>query len=395
MPKVLQRLKQAGLARGALIALGSGLAGAFLGRTFDIPGGAFTGAMLLSAVAALSGLHLQEPPRWLAVTARIALGLTTGAAVTVETIHAVARAALPVGVMVMAMMTIGLTAAWALHRFTRMSLPTALCGAAPGALSAMVALADDLKGDTPTVASLHLVRLVSVLLIMPILATTVFAPSHLAPSLVAIAPVSAFGSHWVRLLLLLGLGLGVGFWASRHQFPAGDFLAGMLVAAALNPTLLHLSDLPSSWKLFAQWIIGCGVGASVTRETLRQFKPYALAGGLMTAFLILAGMALGWLLWAITDLDLLTCILGTSPGGATTLIILADELGADAQLVSAMHVSRMIIIMLLLPALVRLAVRLGEGKPIPFLHRHSPSVCPSGNPVITSRKVRRVKRNVK
>lgn len=351
--------------------------------------------MLLSAVVTLGGAPVREPPKWIAVSARTILGLTTGAAVTVETIRAVARAALPVSLMVLALMAISLIAAWALYRFSRMPLPTALCGAAPGALSAMVALADDLKGDTPTVASLHLVRLVSVLLVMPLIATAAFTPAVPLTSTSIPTTASAADFQGARILLLLGLGLVAGFWASRHQFPAGDFLAGMILAAALNPTLLHLSRIPSFGNLFAQWIIGCGVGTSVTRETLRQFKPYALAGALMTAFLILTGMALGWLLWLITDLDLLTCLLGTSPGGATTLIILAGELGADAQLVSAMHVSRMILIMLLLPALVRFVMRWGAREAVPSSVPYTRSAPPSDILATSPRKAWRFRRNVK
>lgn len=395
MFKISRALGRIGLSRGVLLALGSALVGAFLGRWLNIPGGAFTGAMLFSAVVALGKLQVQEPPKWLSVSARIILGITTGAAVTVETIHAVARAALPTGLMVIALMAISLVTAWALYRFGRMALPTALCGAAPGALSAMVALADDLEGDTPTVASLHLVRLVSVLLVMPFIATAAFTPSAPLGPVSISSPTSALSPRWARLLLLLGPGLIAGFWASRRQFPAGDFLAGMILATILNPTLLHISHLPPAWNLFAQWIIGCGVGASVTRETLHQFKPYALAGASMTAFLILAGMALGWLLGVFTDLDPLTCLLGTSPGGATTLIILAGELGADVQLVSAMHISRMILIMLLLPALVRLVIRLGTGQAEPRSAPQTPSRRLSGMLTISPRQARRPKRSVK
>jgi uncharacterized membrane protein AbrB (regulator of aidB expression) len=51
----------------------------------------------------------------------------------------------------------------------------------------------------------------------------------------------------------------------------------MIVAALLNPTWLRLAALPAAWRLFAQWIVGAGVGVTVTRETLRHFKPFALA----------------------------------------------------------------------------------------------------------------------
>lgn len=346
--------KRAGISRPVIWALVAALSGALLARRFDVPGGAFTGAMLLTAAVNVAGLRLAQPPRWMAVASRITLGITTGAAVTNETIQAVARALVPVSLMVVSLMAIGLLTAWALNRWAHMDLPTALCGAAPGALAAMVALADDLKGDSPTVASLHLVRLVSVIVFMPILVTSAFVPAGEPTAPLAVAGMAA-QTRVLRLAFLLLVGLAVGFVAERYRVPAGDFLAGMVIAAALNPLLLHLGEMPASWKLFAQWMVGAGVGASVTRETLRHFRPYALAGALMTLFLIAIGLALGWVLSLVSGLDLLTCVMGAAPGGATTLVILAEELGADAQLVSAMHVSRIVIIMLLLPLLVRFA----------------------------------------
>lgn len=349
-------VERVGISQSVILALATALGGALLARRFNVPGGAFTGAMLLTAGVSVAGLRLTQPPRWMAVASRIVLGITTGASVTNETIQAVARALLPVSLMVVSLMVIGLLTAWALHRWVRMDLPTALCGAAPGALAAMVALADDLQGDAPTVASLHLVRLVSVIVLMPILVTSAFAPAGEPTATLAVAGM-AVQTRTLRLALLLLVGLAVGFMAERYKVPAGDFLAGMVIAAALNPTLLHLGEMPTTWKLFAQWMVGAGVGASVTRETLRHFKPYAVAGALMTVFLIVTGLALGWALSLVSGLDLLTCIMGAAPGGATTLVILAQELGADAQLVSAMHVSRIVIIMLLLPVLVRFTSR--------------------------------------
>ena len=340
------------LSRQVFYTLALGAIGAWAARLLQIPGGAFTGAVLVTALARLLNGPLAEPPPWLRSAARIALGLTIGATITPQTLQAVARALLPVGIMVAAMIVLSLLVAWALRRWTAMNTPTALCGSAPGALAAMVALADDLGGDARVVASMHLVRLISVVLFVPPLVAQLLlrgASQAMSPAAPALA------GAWWRLGLLLVVGLVAGTLAGRLKVPAGEILASMAVAAILGPTWLGLPQLPATWKLFAQWIIGAGVGATVTRAALRDYRPYALAGGLMTAFLILSGLALGWSLSRISSLDLVTCIIGSAPGGADNMIILAGELGADTQMVTAMHVSRMVIVMLLLPLLTRYA----------------------------------------
>ena len=85
----------------------------------------------------------------------------------------------------------------------------------------------------------------------------------------------------------------------------------------------------------------------------------------MTAFLMASGLALAWVLSRVSSLDLITCIVGCAPGGADTMIILAGEFGANVPLVTAMHVSRLIILMVLLPPLISFSVRRGAAPPPP------------------------------
>lgn len=358
-------MQAANAGRRLALTLAMGAVGVLLSRLVYIPGGAFTAAMAVTALARLLGAPLAEPPRSLRHGARVVLGLTVGATVTAATLATVARALLPVALMVVSMVLLSLGAAWAINRLTRMPLPTAMCGSSPGVLAAMVALAEDLGGDPAVVASMHLVRLVSVLLFMPaFVAGALVQVAGDAPGAVAAPPPDLSGALLgalvpqpaalvARLVVLLGVGLGAGYVAVRIRVPAGELLAAMAAAALLCPVLLHGEALPATWRLFAQWVIGAGVGASVTREALRGFRPYALAGGALTAFLIVTGLGMGWALAELTSVDLVTAMMGSSPGGADTMIILAGELGADQQVVTAMHVSRQVLILVLVPVLTR------------------------------------------
>lgn len=345
--------------KGLWLSLFFSALGVWLAPLLGVPGGAFTGAMLATGAANLVFGNLQDAPRCMQLLARVILGLSIGVSVTEETIQAIARSFLPVVIMIVAVTLLGLIAAWAISRYTSMSMPTALCGAAPGALPAMVALSEDLGGEAPVVATMHLIRLVSILLIVPTLATVAFpAPAAEAAAPILSGPAMAMPfAPVVTIFILVALGAIAGLLGRKVKMPAGDLLAPMLLAAVVNPAWLHIQAFPPELRLYSNWIIGLGVGASITVAVLRRFKPFALAGTLMTAFLIINGLALGWLLSVLTEIDLLTAILGCSPGGATALIILSAELGADAQLVAAMHVTRMIILMVLLPVLIKGAAR--------------------------------------
>ncbi|HHX45043.1 MAG TPA: AbrB family transcriptional regulator [Chloroflexi bacterium] len=366
-------LSQATYRMGLTLAIGA--AGGLLANAVHLPGGPMAGALVAVGGMQVLGTRLEEPPSWLRTSGRIVLGITIGATVTAETLRVVATSLAPVAVMVVFMLVLGLVTAWALTRLARMAPATAFCGASPGALSAMVTLADELGGSAPVVASMHLVRLVSVMLVVPPFVQGAFAP---APEAVGPLLTSAAGGgplFW-RQAALLVLGVAAGLLVTRLRVPAGDLVTGMVVAAVANPAVLHLPDLPITWKLFAQITIGAGVGATITREALADFKPFALAGGIMTVFLMASGLALAWVLSQVTSLDLITCIVGCAPGGADTMIILAGEFGANVPLVTAMHVSRIIILMVLLPPLIHLAVR--RTKTPPAAARPTPVPGPMG-----------------
>ncbi|MHB0875872.1 MAG: AbrB family transcriptional regulator [Anaerolineae bacterium] len=349
----LVRSPRLGLSRASALCLIVAAAGAAAGRLLHLPGGSFTGALLATAAARLLDRPVAEPPSWLRTFARVVLGLTIGAAVTPDTLRAVARALLPVTINIVALVFLGIALAWTISRLTHMDLPSALCAATPGALAAMVSLADDLGGDSRVVASMHLVRLVSILLLIPTIAHSFFP--QVGPSSATAGPIAA-APLWA-LAVLIALGLVAAVIATRLRLPGGEILATMAVAAVANQAWLHLDTMPAAWPLFAQWVIGAGVGVGVTRAVLRDFRPFALAGLLMTAVMILAGLGLGWLLLQTTSLDPVTAFVGSTPGGADQMVLLAGELGADAQLVAAMHVARQVMLMLLLPLITRLATR--------------------------------------
>jgi hypothetical protein len=324
------------------------------------------GAILAAGAASLLTRRLREPPSWLRAVARIVLGLTIGVSISPETLVQVARVLPAVALMIAAMIAFGVLLARAISRFAHMDLASALCGTTPGGLAAMVALADDLGADTRLVASMQLVRMLSIVLLMPILARTAFQP--VAPA-GALTPRAAEAYPVAALALLLLLGLAAGVAAVRARLPAGEMLAGLALGALAGRHWLGLGSLPSGWQFFAQWIIGAGVGASVTRETLGGFRRFALAGSLATVALLVAGLALGLLMRAVTGLDLATCVIGSAPGGAEQMVLLAGELGGDLRLVAAMHITRQVVLMVGLPFLLRALAPARPKEPCLALER--------------------------
>ena len=83
------------------------------------------------------------------------------------------------------------------------------------------------------------------------------------------------------------------------------------------------------------------------------------AGGLVARWV-------GLLTPAFTGLDLATCVIGSAPGGAEQMVLLAGELGGDVRLVAAMHISRQVVLMVGLPFLLRALAPARPKQPCPL-----------------------------
>ena len=78
---------------------------------------------------------------------------------------------------------------------------------------------------------------------------------------------------------------------------------------------------------------------------------------LLIAIIVGIGLGLGWALNRLTQLDAATAIISAVPGGLPAMAAMAEEMGADATVVAAIHFSRLTTILVTVPALTPLLTR--------------------------------------
>ncbi|WP_428565571.1 MAG: AbrB family transcriptional regulator [Solidesulfovibrio sp. DCME] len=121
----------------------------------------------------------------------------------------------------------------------------------------------------------------------------------------------------------------------------GPMLAG--IAVALSGGAIALPRFP---YILAQAVVGCYISRAAQPEILTSFArgwPLFLAVVLAT---IAASGALGWLLYRRRIMPEASGIWGTSPGGATAMVVMAEANGADVRLVAFMQYSRVLCVAL-------------------------------------------------
>lgn len=84
-------------------------------------------------------------------------------------------------------------------------------------------------------------------------------------------------------------------------------------------------------------------------QSLHRLRQVAFPAAVMVITLISAGLFLGWGLTQLTTLDLISALLSGVPGGATTMSLIAHDVGGDMRLVAALHLMRQLVMLVLIP----------------------------------------------
>ncbi|MFD1803877.1 AbrB family transcriptional regulator [Mixta tenebrionis] len=143
--------------------------------------------------------------------------------------------------------------------------------------------------------------------------------------------------------LLLGTSLLLGFLLQYFHVPAALLLGPMIVGVTMG---LLGSTLRISKRLFilCQAVLGCMIGQSLApavMDTLLSDWPVVLAVLLMT--LAASGLS-GFLLVRYSELPGPTGAWGSSPGGASAMVAMAGDYGADVRLVAFMQYLRVLFV---------------------------------------------------
>lgn len=143
----------------------------------------------------------------------------------------------------------------------------------------------------------------------------------------------------------------------RLGVPAGALLGAMVAVALVNTVgdLGPVAELPASARFLSYAALGWLVGEGVTRDTLAQLRRAALPVLVVVAVLLVVGLALGWALARLGVMDPATAYLATSPGALTQMAAVAKVTGADAALVTTVHTTRIVVLLVLAPVIGRLS----------------------------------------
>ncbi|WP_038909236.1 AbrB family transcriptional regulator [Dickeya oryzae] len=143
--------------------------------------------------------------------------------------------------------------------------------------------------------------------------------------------------------MLLAVSLVLGFGLQFYHVPAALLLGPMLVGVVmgLNGAAIRI---PRTFFYASNAVLGCLVAQSLSLSILTPLiKEWPLVVFILLSTLIASGLS-GWLLMRYSELPGTTGTWGASPGGASAMVAMASDFGADVRLVAFMQYLRVLMV---------------------------------------------------
>jgi membrane AbrB-like protein len=256
-------------------------------------------------------------------------------------------------------LAVSIVCSWVLGWFAGVDRRTAFFASVPGGATEMSILADRFGARTDLVAVAQSLRIVLVVTGIPFLYTWLGVRG--ADPYVQ----GAREFSWPGLVMLMALTAVGGSALHRFRFPNGWVIGALCVALPLTALEINLSTLPAWLSNMGQLLIGSALASRFQPDFLSRAPRFVLAVTL-TVLLAMALAAFFALLlaWAMPAHPA-TTVLAMAPGGIAEMSITAKVLQLGVPVVTAFHVTRMVLLVSTTGLLFRMATTWHAKRALP------------------------------
>lgn len=325
---------------------------------FGVPSPALFGGLLVATVLALAGRAPAHVPDAATTAAQAVIGVVIGLLARPGTLGAVAQDWLPVLLVAVGTLVVSMGAGLLMGVRRDVSPLTGMLALTAGGASGLVAVSRELGGDERLVAVVQYLRVGIVTATMPVVAALAFGATVTGGT----GDGSGPGAPWPVDLGFLAVCVGAGLLLARlARVPAGGLLGPMAVALALGLGGLSFGAEPPVLLVeVAYAVIGWQAGVRFTRASLRTVLGALPPATALIAAVVALCAGLGLLLSRLTGVTPLEGYLATTPGGVYAVLATAISAGVDVTFVVAVQVLRVVLMLLVAPAIARLVGRWGS-----------------------------------
>ncbi len=320
---------------------------AIIADYFNIPLAWFLGPMIVTSIAALSGLKIIMPKIVLSFIL-IILGLHIGNYIDQNLFNQMLDWIWTSLIMLIYIIICILVVAKYLQKFANYEEKASIFSAAPGALGPLMILAENEKTDLSQVATSHLIRLIIIITVIPFIIV-----NNTDNSILLNDDFNYLAQNHFNLILLIIASFFFIFVFDKIRIPAA-LLSGTLFASGL----LQITDI-ASYKLpdetvnFCLLILGSSVGCRFAEKTVKEIANNSLHSIVATSILVVLGLVAAYVATFFVETNILTLILSFSPGGIYEVAVIAIAFDLDPDFVAFHHIIRLLFILFIVPLFLK------------------------------------------
>ncbi|MEC1719896.1 AbrB family transcriptional regulator [Schinkia azotoformans] len=301
------------------------------------------------------------PKYWLYIGQCI-LGIELGQKMNTTVLFTFRDNGLAISIMLLLSISFSLLAGFILWKYSNLNMLTSFFATAPGGMSTMPGIADEVGANTGVVSIIQTVRVFLVILTIPVLLSSWFSNQvNTEFSNIISSETISFEPNQILMTIILVLVAVVGYFLGKYlKFPA-PWLIGSMVSVAIFKSFSPLffgHDLLAWWPheliIFSQIFIGASIGSRFIKSMFIGIKKTLIISSLCTIILIFSILVCAYIVSTITGITFITSALAFAPGGVAEMTTTAVVLKGDPTFVVAVQVLRIIAVCVTLPPVFKL-----------------------------------------
>jgi len=324
-----------------------GIPSSLIAEYFNIPLAWFLGPMIITSIAALSGLKVIMPKVALSFIL-IILGLHIGNYIDENLFNQMINWIWTSVIMLVYIIFCILIVAKYLQKFSGYSKKASIFSAAPGALGPLMILAENEKTDLSQVATSHLIRLIIIITVIPFIII-----SNTNSEILFLDQFNYLEQNHFDLVLLLIASFFFIFIFDKIKIPAALLSGTLFASGLLQITDIATYKLPNETINFCLLILGSSVGCRFAEKTVKEIANNTLHSVVATTILVILGLVAAYVATFFVDTNILTLILSFCPGGIYEVAVVAIAFDLDPDFVAFHHIIRLLFILFTVPLFLR------------------------------------------
>lgn len=341
-----------------LLTLIIGCIGGYIFIKLKIPAGGIIGAMLFTGILNIVTSQALAPSYFKLFAQSIA-GAYIAMPITWEKIKSMRRVLVPSVIVVVGMLFMSIIMAYSCTASSNSNLDllTSFFLSAPGGMSDIVLIANEVGADTTQVSIVHIIRTFFVLGILPI------TSRYFATFLENKNPkryknnMEEQGENHQKLstnksktnfVVTLFVALVSGWIGFLTGIPGGTLSFSMVFVTIYN-LIMKKGYMSLNMRRFAQMCAGVMIGSTITRGSFMNIQ-YILVPLIIVLFgNLVINVVLGLILFHCSKLDLRSCLFATIPAGVADMALMADEFSGEGAKVALVQTIRLVSVVVLFP----------------------------------------------